>query len=209
MTPRYRAISPDELRRDIADRLASMRPHGPALRVAVDGPDCATPQQFAQSLVDPLQERGRPATVLRADAFWRDASLRLEFGRTDVESLPSWLDAAALTREVLHPLGEDGTGTYLPSLRDPETNRSTRTAPVTARPGEIVIVAGAFLLGAGLDFDMTVHLAVSAGARERLTPATEQWTLPALIAYDARERPAAVADIVIRYDDPARPAVAA
>jgi len=81
---------------------------------------------LASSLLQPLQVLGRPAIHVRADSFWRDASLRLEHGRNDVESLVSdWLDVAAMRRELLDPLGPGGDGRYLPSLRDPVSNRAT------------------------------------------------------------------------------------
>jgi hypothetical protein len=140
-----------------------------------------------------------------AEWFWRDASLRLEYGHTDVESYLSWLDAAALRREVLDPVV--ASGRYLPSLRDPGTNRSTRAAPRTAPPGAVIIVSGAFLLRDGLPFDRTVHLAVSPAARARRTPADEAWTLPAFDRYDRETDPVGLADVVVRYDDPRHPAV--
>lgn len=142
---------------------------------------------------------------LRARSFWRDASLRFEHGREDVDSYPSWLDADALRREVLLPALH---GEFLPSLRDPATNRSTRAA--RARLGErgVLLVSGELLLGRGLPFDRTVHLAMSAAARARLTPESEAWTLPAFERYDAEVQPQDVADVVIRIDDPRHPAVA-
>jgi hypothetical protein len=206
LTRRYRALVAADLLTYLADRIQASPAPGPALRVAVDGPACADPVGLAESVLAALAALGRPGTVLPAASFWRDASVRLEFGRADVDSLPNWLDSAALTREVLTPLGPSGSGAFLPSLRDPATNRSTRATPRAARPGEVVLVAGSFLLGNGLDFDVSIHLAVSSAARARQTPADEAWTLPAFDAYDARVRPAEIADISVRWDDPARPA---
>jgi hypothetical protein len=207
LSRRYRAVVAAELPAYLADRIQASPAPGPALRVAFDGPACADPAGLSESVLAVLAALGRPGTVIPADSFWRDASVRLEFGRTDVDSLPNWLDSVALAREVLTPLGAGGSGAYLPSLRDPATNRSTRATPLAARPGEVVLVAGAFLLGNGLEFDMSVHLAVSSAARARQTPADEAWTLPAFDAYDSRVRPAEIADISVRWDDPARPAV--
>jgi hypothetical protein len=115
------------------------------------------------------------------------------------------LDAKALRREVLDRTVEQSS--YLPSLRDPITNRATREAPVPLPGDGVVIVAGPFLLGRGLPFDAAVHLALTPGARSRRVPADERWTLPAFDAYDAAVRPAEVADIVVRYDDPRHPAL--
>jgi hypothetical protein len=155
---------------------------------------------LAQSLTDPLRVLGRPLVHVRADRFWRDASLRFEHGREDVDSFACWLDEGALRREVL------SGGTYLPSLRDPATNRATRE-PARPLPADaVLVVSGALLLGLGLPFDLAVHLAMSPGARRRRTPPAEQWTLPAFDRYDADVNPVAIADVVIRLDDPRHPA---
>ena len=70
-----------------------------------------------------------------------------------------------------------------------------------------MIVAGPFLLGRGLPFDASVHVALTQGARRRRVPIDERWTLPAFDAYDAAVRPSEIADIVVRYDDPRHPAL--
>jgi hypothetical protein len=204
----YRPIEPARLPQQVATVLDAAPVPGRALRVAVDGPACAHPERFADSLISPLRALGRPARSIRTETFWRDAALRFEFGREDVESFAGWLDAAALRREVLDPFAPGGSGSYLPSLRDPVTNRATRAAAVAAEARGVVIVAGRFLLGGDLPFDHTVHLAVSAAARARQTEATTAWTLPAYERYDADRRPSDIADIVIRFDDPTHPAIA-
>jgi len=71
----------------------------------------------------------------------------------------------------------------------------------------VLLVSGALLLGRGLPFDLTVHLALSPGALRRGTPPEWAWTLPAYARYDAEVDPALLADIVIRADDPDHPAV--
>jgi hypothetical protein len=175
------------------------------LRVAVDGPPCADPETFAAGLVAPLRELSRPAVVIVASGFWRDASLRLEYGREDVESYLSWLDAAALRREVLEPAVT--TGHYLPSLRDPVSNRATREAPRGVEDGLVLLVSGSLLLRHGLPFDRTIHLALSSAARARRTLPEQAWTLPAYDAYDAEVRPVDTAGVAIKLDDPRHPAL--
>jgi hypothetical protein len=200
--PEFRPVSPDALAAELAHWLAS----GPGtVRVAVDGPPCADPAGLAERLADPLLLLGRPLIHVRADAFWRDASLRFEYGRKDVESYLSWLDDGARRREVLDQVTT--AGSYLPSLRDPQTNRSTREAPVPAPDGLVLIVSGSLLLRHGLPFDRTIHLALSPAARARRTPDAEAWTLPAYDDYDARTRPADTADVVVKLDDPNHPAL--
>jgi hypothetical protein len=175
------------------------------VRVAIDGPSCTHPDTLGDALIAPLQQRGHPAVHIRARAFWRDASLRLERGREDVDEYAQWLDTDALVREVLAPVA--ARGQYLPSLRDPRTNRSTREPARTLGDRGILIITGELLLGRGLPFDRVVHLAMSTAARRRHTAPTERWTLPAFERYDAQIAPAERADVVIRLDDPRRPAV--
>jgi hypothetical protein len=193
---------PDAIAQRMLDRLG-----GGFVRVVIDGPECADPMGVANDLAARLPALGRPAAVIDARTFWRDASVRLEFGRHDVESLLFWLDADAVNREVLRPLGPGGSGSYLPSLRDPASNRSTRRGPSAAAPGTVLILAGSFLLGRGLDVDFTVHLAVSSAARGRRTNPEAAWTLPAHDEYDATVTPAQLADVTIRWDDPRHPAL--
>ena len=172
------------------------------MRVALDGPPCAQPELLADALAAPVQALGRTFAHVRADRFLRDASVRLEYGREDVDSYLNWLDAGALEREVL-----TGAGSYLPTLRDPVTNRATRAERVDLPDGTVLVVSGAFLLGLGLSFDRVVHLQVSAAARARRTSDADAWTLPAFDRYDAEVDPAALADVVIKLDDPAHPAL--
>jgi hypothetical protein len=203
---RFTPVTP-ELLADRLRQLCDERHSGAApLRVALDGPACADLSVPIELLVAGLQATARPTVLIDASTFYRDASLRLEYGRTDVESFyRGWLDAAALCREVLEPV--ISRGQYLPSLRDPVTNRSTRARPEPLPAAGVLLVRGELLLGAGLPFDLTVHAAVSRQARRRLTSADRQWTLAAFDRYDLEVDPAGTADAVIRYDDPRHPAL--
>jgi hypothetical protein len=192
----------DALPDQVAARLVT---YPGVVRVAVDGPPGAEPHAFATALAAPLRLRGRPVAHVVAESFWHDASLRLEHGREDALSYPSWLDADALRREVLDAAVD--AARYLPSLRDPVSNRSTREPPRPLAPGSILIVSGAFLLGRGLPFDRAVHLVQSPATRARRTPPELAWTLPAFDSYDREVRPADAADVVIKLDDPRHPAV--
>jgi hypothetical protein len=187
-------------------RLADWLAEAPGIvRVAVDGPACADPDGLTAALLDPLRSRGRPVAQVRASSFWRDASLRFERGREDVDSYLTWLDADALRREVLDAVVTSGA--YLPSLRDAVTNRSTRDAPLAVAPNLILFVSGSLLLRHGLPFDRTIHLAMSPAARARRTSPEQMWTLPAHEAYDAEVCPSECADVVIKLDDPRHPAI--
>lgn len=201
-------MDPVALPARLAAELVDMEVPGTALRVAIDGPRVCDPDGFAESLVGPLRALGRSVAHIRAETFRRDAALRLEYGRTDPQSFATgWLDAEALRREVLDRLGPVGDGRFLPSLRDPVSNRATREPVRPAEPGSILLISGELLLGPGLPFDATIHLAVSPAARRRRTPEEWQWTLPAFDDYDDAVEPVRTADIVLRYDDPNHPAI--
>ncbi len=204
---RVRPVSFDVLVGELAVRLAAADPPG-FLRVAVDGAPAAGPDRLADALVDPLRVRGRPAVRVRTDDFLRPASVRLEFGRTNPDAFyTGWLDEAALRREVLDPAGPGGSGRIVTTLWNARTDRATREPYTELPPGAVVLVSGALLLGAGLPFDVTVHLAVSAAALDRRTEPESRWTLPAYARYDDEVDPASFADVVVRLEDPRRPAL--
>jgi hypothetical protein len=204
---RVRPVSFEVLVEELAGDLAARSPQE-HLRVAVDGAPAAAPERLADALVDPLRVRGRPAVRVRTDDFLRPASVRLEFGRTNPDTFyAGWIDEPGLRREVLDPAGPGGTGRVVTRLWNPRTDRATRE-PYTELPaGAVVIVSGPLLLGAGLPFDVTVHLALSAAALDRRTEPDQRWTLPAYARYADEVDPASFADVVVRLDDPRRPAL--
>ncbi|MEJ3748739.1 uridine kinase [Actinomycetes bacterium KLBMP 9797] len=204
---RVRAISPERLVEELADRLAAAHPER-WLRVAIDGAPATEPGALAAALIDPLRVRGRAARHVPAGGFLRPASLRFEFGRDDPDGYyEGWLNEAGLRREVLDPLEPGGTGRILPSLWDADTDRATRAAYEQVPAGGAVLVSGALLLGGPLPFDVTVHLAAAPAALARRTAAGERWTLPAFARYEAEVAPASFADVVVRVDDPRHPAL--
>ncbi|SCG43053.1 uridine kinase [Micromonospora humi] len=204
---RVRPISPDRLVAELAERLTHAEAPG-RLRVAVDGPPAAEPDTLAAALVDPLRAAGRAALHVRAADFLRPASTRLEQGRTNPDAYyEGWLDEPGLRREVLDPAGPDGSGRLLPSLWDADADRASRAAYQDLPPGGVVLVSGALLLGGTLPFDVTVHLVLSPAALERRTDPQWRWTLPAFARYADEVDPASFADVVVRADDPRRPAL--
>ena len=204
---RYAAITGELLARQLTDLLVRRHPCRHPVRVALDAPGWVKTEPLVEALRTGLLATGHPVGVVRAGDFYRDASLRFEYGKTDVESFyAGWLDRGALRREVLDPATAPDPY-YLPALRDPVTNRAVRTRPLPLPAAGVLLVSGELLLGAGLDFDVTIHLAVSRAARKRQVPDPLRWTLPAFDRYDIDVDPVGLADVVIRYDDPAHPAV--
>jgi len=202
-----RPVAPAALVEEIADLIDARNP--PTwVRVAVDGAPAAGPHQLADRLVGPLRLRGRAVLRVRADDFLRSASVRLERGRTDPDAYyEDRLDVGGLSREVLEPLDAGGTGRVLPTLWDAGRDRATRAPYVSLAPGGVLLLSGDLLLGAGLALDFVVHLELSADALRRRTPAEDRWRLPAYERYANEVDPAALADLVIRVNDPRRPAV--
>lgn len=202
-----RPITVDGLLTELADTVVHRCPDG-WLRVALDGAPPARPGALADDLVDPVRLRGRRVLRVRATDFLRPASLRFEHGRTDPDAFyDDWLDVGGLAREVLDPLRQGGSGRVLPALWDAAADRASRTDYVALPAGGAVLVDGALLLGRGLDFDLTVHLALSPAALARQTAEQDRWTLPAYARYAEQSDPEHTADIVVRMDHSARPAI--
>lgn len=201
-----RPISPQRLVSMLAQRVSELPLEHP--RVALDGAPAAQPEALADALVDPLRVLGRPVVRVRAGDFLRPASLRFERGRHDPDArYDDWLDAGALRRELLDPLGPGGSGEYLPRFWDPVADRAARAGYVQVAARAAMLVDGALLLGRGLPFDLTVHLGLGAGALHRRTPEEDRWMLPAFARYAGEVDPERAADVAVRVDDPRHPAL--
>jgi hypothetical protein len=202
---RVRPVSVPVLVEELADRLAEKPDR---VRVAIDGAPAAGPAALADALVDPLRVRGRPAVRITTADFLRPASVRLEFGRTNPDTFyAGWTDEAAVRREVLDPAGPGGSGRIVTRFFDAARDRATRQPYSDLPPNAVLLIDGTFLLGAGLPFDVSVHLEMSPAALLRRTGEEQAWTLPAYERYAAEVDPAAFADVVVRVDDPRHPAL--
>jgi hypothetical protein len=204
---RAQPISPDLLVEHVADAITAL-PRDRRAAVALDGAPPTRTDQLAERLVNELRLRGRPAVHVAALDYLRPASLRLELGREDPDLFyTDWLDLKAIDREVLGPIAPGGTGRVLPRLWDAEADRAYRAQYVELGPGDVVLLDGSFLLGAGLAFDLTVHLWMSDAALARRTEERDAWTLPAYQRYALEQDPLETADIAVRCDDPRHPAL--
>ncbi|MFE3326333.1 uridine kinase [Streptomyces sp. NPDC059176] len=206
---RLEPISWERLTEAVADRVAdsAAADGSPWLRVAVDGAPAAGPAAAAGTLAEALRVRGRSVLVAGTGGFLRPASLRYEYGREDPDTYyDGWFDTGALWREVFGPLEPGGSGRVLLDLWDPSTDRATRSPYRELPPGGVLVLHGPLLLGRWFPFDLTVHLRLSPAALRRRTEEREAWTLRAFERYESDVDPAAVADVVVRTDDPRHPA---
>ena len=162
-------------------------------------------RELSGDLLDGLRAAGRPPLQVHAEDFWRPAGERFAWGREDEQARRShWLDAAALEREVLSS-SVSPVGAYLPALWDVAADRSARRSVEPVAPSAVLLVDGVLLLDRGLPAELTVHLALSPAAlRRRGVP---EWQLPVFAAYDREARPGEVCDVLVRAEDPLRPAV--
>jgi hypothetical protein len=181
------------------------------VRLGIDGPVERDTAALADAVTAQLTAAAVPVARVSARDYMRARSVRLEYGRDDPDAFYDlWYDLPALRREVLDPLAPDGRGTWLPRLRDPETDRSARIPLQIAAAGTVAVVDGRFLLRDGIrqGFDLLVHLSVSAAALRRRVPVEEAArVIPAWQRYLDESRPAEHADVVAKFDHPDRPAV--
>lgn len=195
-----RPISPAALSAGLSQRILELPGH---TLVAVDGAPAAHPAALADELAELIRAVGRPTLHVEDRAYWRDASIRLQYGREDLDAYLGWVDAAALHREAITPFRAGRR--VLPSLRDPNTNRSTRAEAVALGEG-VLLISGSRLLRLNLDADLSIHLAMSPAALQRRTPTDWAWTLPAFARYERECDPQGRSDVVVRCDDPRHPA---
>lgn len=208
-SPRYRPITVERLVTELADRIAENAAHRRWTRVLIDGADEATDTAgLADALVDPLRVRGHEVMRVSAGDFLRPASLRFERGRHDPDvRYEDWLDVSALRREVLGPLESTGTGEVLPALWDTTRDRAFRLPRTRLPDGGVMVLNGELLLGRGLPAELTVHLWLSPDALRRRLPEESHWALPTYVRYEREVLPTESADVVVRVDDPRRPAL--
>jgi hypothetical protein len=170
------------------------------VRVLVDGVGAA---ELADGVVPGLQRLGRAVVRVSGDDFLRPAGERFEWGREDATSFRDrWLDSGALRREVLDAAAG---GSVLPALWDAARDRSARAAPVALPERGVVVVDGLFLLGLGLPAEVVVHIALSPAALTRR--GIPDWQLGAFSSYDDDVLPGESCDVLVRAEDPLRPAV--
>ena len=204
---RFTPVTTARLARDLAGWVDAMAPEHPA--VGIDGAAEIGAGDLADAVAAELQALGRPAIRTSTSWWWRPASLRLEYGRTDIDMLLSgWVDVGSLRRELLEPLATGGPGQYLRRLRDPVSDRSLREQRVPVPDRSVLVLDGAVLQATGVPLDGVVYLQVSPATLTRKLPPDRQWWADALRSYVEQDQPDRTADAVVAFDHPAAPALA-
>lgn len=190
--------------------LAPAREAGVVVRLGVDGAVDAETDAVATAVAEEALTQGIGVLRVRAADFLHRRSVRLEWGRHDVDAaFDRWVDWASLQREVLAPLADPAVMTWLPRLRDAVTDRSAREPVRPAAPGALLLVDGPYLLRWELRgaLDVGVHLLTSPATLARRFPDDGDPRPGAWARYLHECAPAARADLVVRHDHPGRPAL--
>ena len=129
--------------------------------VAVDGVDGSGKTTFAGRLAEAIA--GRPVIVIHADDFLNLREVRHRRGAQSPEGF--WLDTydyPALDRDVLTPLGSNGSGIYRTAASDPRRNVRVNQPPRQAPEDAVVLIEGMFLHRSELAdrWDYSIFLAV-------------------------------------------------
>src|SRR5579859_6808331 len=214
-------------RGELLDRLAgaiesAVTPH--PLRVAVDGPPAAGKTTLADELALLLRTRGREVIRASTESFHLPRAQRYRHGEFSPEAnYHDAFDYDALRRVLLDPLGPDGDRRYQRAVYDLETDAALSPSATTAPADAVLLLDGVFLLRPELIDRWDLSIFVSAAfeqivdrARIRdlalLGSTTEvdrrfrTRYIPAQKLYFATARPADHADIIVRNDEPGRPA---
>jgi hypothetical protein len=203
---RFVPLTPARLAADLAKWVGDLGPKRP--RIGFDGPTEVGTAELADAVAAELPSLSRSAVRVSTSWWWRPASLRLEFGKTDADTLlKGWVDNAALRRELLDPFGPGGTGRILRRLRDPVTDRSVRDDRIQVGGQDVLLLDGPFLRAGGLPLDAVVHIQVSPNTLARSLPADRQWWLKGFDRYLIEDQPIEKAAAIVAYDHPAAPAV--
>lgn len=179
------------------------------LAIGFDGPPEVGTADLADRVGDALHLLNRNVIRVSTNDWLRAASVRLEYGKQDLESrMTSWVDIGSLRRELFDRLGPGGDGQYLTTLRDPHTDRATRQPYRTAPDRPVLLLDGPLLLTHDLPLAGLVRVGTSPGALQRALPERDLWQVAAHTRYRDEFRPHEAADVVLSYDHPNTPAAA-
>ena len=198
---------------------------GHPIRVAIDGVGASGKTVLADGLADSLVGLGR--TVIRAsiDGFHRPRAVRYARGSTSPEGyLDDSFDYNAVRSCLLVPLGPGGNLRYRTAVFDFRSESPVDSPERTADPNAVLLFDGVFILrrefrevwdfsifvDAGFDVTLTRALERDLslfGSRRAVRERYERRYIPGERLYLKRCRPREHADVLVRNDEPANPAL--
>ncbi len=212
-----------ELLRRLAAQLAERRPGHP-LRVGIDGPSGVGKTTFAGDLASAVRATGRPVRHIDSDGFHHVRAFRYRQGRTSPRGYyEDAYDFDSLRDLVLVPLGSGGSRRCATKVHDLVSDAvERRWADV---PGEAVVIFAATFVQRGElrgFWDEVIHLdapesvaqgrgverdADALGGAAAARAAYESRYTAAYRIYEAEERPAERASVLIDHTDPRVPEI--
>ncbi len=213
-------------RQAMIDRLAQMiagvqLDH--TVRVGIDGPSAAGKTTLADELVSPIEAVGRPVIRASIDGFHQPRVVRRRRGsECPVGYYEDSFDFGAAVRNVLQPLGPNGTGRFRRAVYDFRVEQAVDAPEEEAPANAVLLFEGVFLMRPELNAHWDVRIYVDVPdevavlrARQRdlrLFGSDEQVQrryavryLPGQAMYFDEHAPKEKADIIIRNSDPSRP----
>lgn len=134
------------LLQQLADLVVARRRSSSVVRVGIDGVDGAGKSALGDELKVTLSARG--LTVVRAsvDGFHHPASTRYRQGRGSPRGFyEDSYDYEAMWRELLEPLGPNGSRRYRAAVYDVQRERPVTQQPWLATGDAVLVVDGIFL----------------------------------------------------------------
>jgi len=193
------------------------------LRVAIDGIDAAGKTTLADTLVRPLEARGKPVIRASIDGFHRPRAERYRQGADSPAGYyDDSFDYAVLRDALLRPLGPGGSRCYRRAVFDVRTDTSVSVPDEEAPERAVLLFDGVFLLRPELDalWDYRIFVAVDEavavrramrrdqalfGTAKVVRARYQQRYMPAQRFYMQAVRPQDRADVIVENNDPARP----
>jgi uridine kinase len=146
----------------LAAAIAAVRLDHPT-RVAIDGVDGSGKTTLADELVEPLRRAGREVVRASVDGFHNPRAMRYARGADSAEGyFRDSFDYAALRRELLEPLGPEGTRRYRAAVFDYRSDRAVAPPPRVGARDAVLLFDGVFLARSELEgcWDLTIWLDV-------------------------------------------------
>lgn len=213
----------DELLTRLAEAVGSVTITHPT-RVAIDGPPAAGKTTLADELALLLRARGRQVIRATAESFHLPRAQRYRRGEFSPEGCyHDSFDYDTLRRVLLDPLGPGGDRRYQHAVYDMGTDTALSQPVATASADAVLLLDGVFLLRPELIDRWDLRIIVSAaferaldrgrirdqarlGSIAEVERRFRDRYIPAQQLYFATVRPTDHADIIMRNDEPQRPA---